>query len=123
MPDQGGVQIKRIYEACDATDGYRVLVDRLWPRGVSKQAARVDCWAKNLAPSTSLRRWFGHQPGKFQEFRRLYLEELAGAASIEDDLRQLGAHPRTTLLYAASDTTCNHAVILRDYLIRRRNER
>lgn len=119
MPDMSGVQIKRIYDAYEETDGYRVLVDRLWPRGMSKKAARIDGWAKELAPSAPLRRWFGHQPGKFEEFRRLYLEELAGNSAIEDVLRQLISHPVVTLLYAASDTTCNHAVVLRDLLIRR----
>lgn len=122
MPDLGGLQIKRIYDAYDETDGYRVLVDRLWPRGMSKEAALIDCWAKDVAPSASLRRWFGHRPGKFKEFRRLYLEELAGNSAIEDILRQVVTHPAVTLLYAASDTTCNHAVVLRDFLIRRRSE-
>ena len=122
MSENVGVQIKRIYEACEETDGYRVLVDRLWPRGMSKEAAHVDWWAKDLAPSASLRRWFGHQPEKFEEFRRLYLQELIGNSSIEDDLRQVALHPVVTLLYAASDTTCNHAVVLQDFLIRRRSE-
>ena len=122
MPEMGDVQIKRIYEPFAETDGYRVLVDRLWPRGISKEAAHLDCWAKELAPSTSLRRWFGHQPEKFEEFSRLYLEELAGKSSSENDLRQVVTHSVVTLLYAASDTTCNHAVVLRDFLIQRRSE-
>ncbi len=88
MSENVGVQIKRIYEACEETDGYRVLVDRLWPRGMSKEAAHVDWWAKDLAPSASLRRWFGHQPEKFEEFRRLYLQELIDNSSIEDDLHK-----------------------------------
>ena len=83
MPEQVGVQVKRIYEPFEATDGYRVLVDRLWPRGMSKEAAHLDYWAKDLAPSAALRRWFGHQREKCEEFRRLYLEELSGNASIE----------------------------------------
>ncbi|WP_146590902.1 DUF488 domain-containing protein [Posidoniimonas polymericola] len=122
MPEKDGVKIKRIYEPCAKTDGYRVLVDRLWPRGMSKEAAHIDCWANDLAPSSSLRRWFGHQPEKFEEFRRLYLDELAGNSAIEDVLRQLVTHSVVTLLYAASDTTRNHAVVLRDFLIRRRSE-
>ena len=122
MSDQGGVKIKRIYEAYEETDGYRLLVDRLWPRGVKKAAARISDWSKDLAPSTSLRRWFAHEPEKFAEFRRLYLEELAGNESIEDELRELAAHPTITLLYAAADTTHNHAVILRDFLIQQQSK-
>ena len=122
MPENWSVQIKRIYTPYEETDGFRVLVDRLWPRGMSKEAALLDCWAKDLAPTDSLRRWFGHQPAKFEEFRRLYLEELDGNSSINEDLCQMVAHPVVTLLYAASDTTCNHAVVLQDFLIRHRSE-
>jgi len=122
MPEKGGVKIKRIYEPYEESDGYRILVDRLWPRGMSKEAAHFDCWPKDLAPSASLRRWFGHQPRKFAEFGRLYLEALAGTSAIEDVLRHLVTHPVVTLLYAASDTTCNHAVVLRDFLICRRSQ-
>lgn len=122
MPDRGGVQIKRIYDAYEETDGYRVLVDRLWPRGMSKEAAHIDCWASDLAPSASLRRRFGRRPERFVEFSRMYLEELAGNSSIEHDLPQIATQPVLTLLYAASDTTCNHAVVLRGFLARRRNE-
>ena len=114
------VQIKRIYEPCEETDGYRVLVDRLWPRGMSKEAAQIDLWAKDLAPSAPLRRWFAHEPGKLEEFNRLYLEELIENAAIEEFVRQVATYPVVTLLYAAADPTCNHAHCLRDFLIRRR---
>lgn len=120
MPDKNDVKIKRIYAAYAETDGHRVLVDRLWPRGMSKEAAQIDAWAKDLAPSVPLRRWFGHLPENFDEFRRLYLEELVSNGSIDDELRQIATHPVVTLLYAAADTTCNHAAVLRDFLIQRR---
>lgn len=83
MPDGSCVRIARIYDPCQAADGYRVLVDRLWPRGVRRVAARIDHWARELAPSTPLRRWFGHEQGKFEEFRRRYLEELRTNESAE----------------------------------------
>ena len=113
------MQIKRIYEPFEKTDGYRVLVDRLWPRGVSKEQAHLDDWAKNLAPSAELRRWFGHRPERFAEFSRRYLEELSGNSTVEPDLSKLTEQSVVTLLYAASDTNCNHAVVLREFLTQR----
>ncbi|WP_146446803.1 DUF488 domain-containing protein [Botrimarina colliarenosi] len=118
MRDTTGVRIARVYDAYQASDGYRVLVDRLWPRGVSRAAARIDDWAKNLAPSASLRRWFGHEPARFEAFRRFYIEELLSNPAAEEDRRRVLAHPMVTLLYAASTTKHNHAIVLREFLIR-----
>ena len=113
------IRIKRAYERAERADGYRVLIDRIWPRGVSKENARLDEWAKDLAPSSELRRWFGHEPAKFDEFRRRYLAELTGH---EDKLRELRARGRRgtlTLVYAARDTEHNDAVVLAELLRRR----
>jgi uncharacterized protein YeaO (DUF488 family) len=109
--------IKRIYEPPQPTDGTRVLVDRLWPRGVSKTAARLDHWMKNVAPSVPLRVWFGHIPAKFPEFRRKYKSELSGNTDVRE-LRTLGRGKRVTLLYAARDPKINHAQVLLSVLER-----
>jgi uncharacterized protein YeaO (DUF488 family) len=111
-------QIKRIYEPPRATDGTRVLVDRLWPRGVSKLEARLDLWMKNVAPSVPLRVWFGHIPAKFPEFRRKYKSELTGNPDVRE-LRKLGRGKRVTLLYAARDPQINHALVLLSVLEKR----
>lgn len=116
------IVIKRIYEAPSADDGYRVLVDRLWPRGVSKEHAHLDEWAKDLAPSTEARRDFGHKPENFESFKQRYLDELDHNAKVRPELEHMTAEAhklsdaRITLLYGAKSPTCNHAVILRDYL-------
>ncbi|HZO95930.1 MAG TPA: DUF488 family protein [Gaiellaceae bacterium] len=110
------VRLKRAYEPPARSDGYRVLVDRLWPRGVSKEEARLDEWARELAPSGGLRRWFGHDPARFDEFRRRYREELAAH---EDKLRELRRRARAgtvTLVYAARDAEHNDAVVLAELL-------
>lgn len=114
------VQIKRIYDAADASDGRRILVDRIWPRGVSKEQAQLSCWMKEIAPSAALRNWFGHAPEKFAEFRRRYEAELA-AREAQARLRQLrrwALEERVTLLYAARDERHNQAVVLKDVLAR-----
>jgi uncharacterized protein YeaO (DUF488 family) len=105
----GRVRIKRIYEPAEAGDGLRVLVDRLWPRGVSKAA--IDLWLKEVAPSTGLRRWFDHRPDRWAEFQRRYQIELAQNPAIAR-LRDLAGRSDLTLLYAAKDETHNHAVVL-----------
>lgn len=110
-------QIKRIYELPEPSDGTRVLVDRLWPRGIKKTDAHLDCWMKEAAPSTELRRWFGHLPARFDEFRRRYEEELRDNPTI-GELRKLGGRKRVTLLYAAHDPEVNHALVLRSVLER-----
>jgi len=104
-------KIKRVYEAPSASDGTRVLVDRLWPRGLSKAAARLDLWMKEVAPSPALRKWFGHDPARFTEFKRRYRAELTTNAALEE-LRKLGGRRRVTLLYGAKDPEVNHAVVL-----------
>jgi uncharacterized protein YeaO (DUF488 family) len=114
------VRLRRAYETPSREDGLRVLVDRLWPRGLSKEGAAIDLWCKELAPSTELRRWFGHDPARWDEFRRRYEEELSRQSSLLDELRQNAAGGRLTLVYAARDETHNQAVVLRDILARRR---
>ncbi|MBM6982049.1 MAG: DUF488 domain-containing protein [Bifidobacterium thermophilum] len=111
------VRIRRVYEEPSADDGLRVLVDRLWPRGRSKQSAHVDVWIKDIAPSKELRTWFGHIPERFDEFASRYREELDANPEAVCRLRELIAgHPRVTLLYGAKDNERNNAVVLRDYL-------
>ena len=110
------VAIKRVYEPVSATDGYRILVDRLWPRGLSKEHAAVDLWLKDIAPSTELRRWFGHDPSKWDEFRRKYSAELATHAEDVAQIRKLAKRRRVTLVYGARDTEHNDAVVLLGYL-------
>ncbi|HEY3550703.1 MAG TPA: DUF488 family protein [Gaiellaceae bacterium] len=117
------VCLKRAYEPPASSDGYRVLIDRLWPRGVSKQEARLDEWARELAPSSELRRWFGHDPARFGEFRRRYREELAVH---EEKLRELRRRARAgtlTLVYGARDSEHNDAVVLAELLRRGKRSR
>jgi uncharacterized protein YeaO (DUF488 family) len=117
------IRIKRAYEPAARSDGYRVLIDRLWPRGVTKEEARLDEWARELAPSPELRRWFGHDPARFEEFRRRYRDELAAH---EQELRELRARARKgtlTLVYGARDTEHNGAVVLAELLRRGRRTR
>ena len=113
---RGDIQIKRIYDEPDAADGFRALVDRLWPRGISKQRAALDDWLVELAPSTALRKWFHHDPTRWLEFARRYRAELRAQAPALQILRQRAAQQRVTLLYAAHDPRRNHAVVLRDVL-------
>jgi uncharacterized protein YeaO (DUF488 family) len=108
--------IKRVYESVSTKDGYRILVDRLWPRGLSKERAAVDLWLKQVAPSTELRRWFGHDPAKWNEFRSKYSAELATHAEEIAQIRALAKRRRVTLVYGARDTEHNDAVVLLDYL-------
>jgi uncharacterized protein YeaO (DUF488 family) len=110
------IVIKRIYDAPASDDGYRVLVDRLWPRGVSKKTAALDEWFKEVAPSDELRIWFGHKPERFAEFRQKYLVELRTNPAF-DRLKAIAHnHPTVMLLYAAHDLEHNQAVVLRDAL-------
>ena len=112
------VRLKRAYEPAAAEDGYRVLVDRLWPRGVSRQQARLDEWDKELAPSSELREWFGHDPDRFAEFRRRYVEELRGKAPRLKELRRRATTGTLTLVYSAHDIEHNDAVVLAEVLRR-----
>jgi uncharacterized protein YeaO (DUF488 family) len=111
------IRIKRIYDGFTPSDGFRVLVDRLWPRGLRKEQAAVDLWARELAPSTELRKWFGHEPKRWQEFRRRYLAELREHADQVDDLWRQAARRRVTLLYGAKDRQFNQAVVLKEFLL------
>lgn len=110
------VQSKRIYDPAEADDGYRVLVDHVWPRGVSRERADLDEWAKELAPSDELRRWFDHVPERFEEFRSRYRAELADHADAVDALRSRAWHDRVTVLYAARDREHNNAVVVAEVL-------
>jgi uncharacterized protein YeaO (DUF488 family) len=110
------IRIKRIYDEADAADGFRVLVDRLWPRGISKQRAALDAWLTELAPSTALRQWFHLDPTRWLEFTTRYRAELRAQAAALQALRQRAAQQRVTLLYAAHDARRNHAAVLRDVL-------
>jgi uncharacterized protein YeaO (DUF488 family) len=110
------VRLKRAYLPPSPEDGVRVLVDRLWPRGVRKADAAIDRWLKEIAPSTDLRRWFGHDPRRWDEFRRRYRAELSRNADLLNELRALVRKGRLTLVYAARDEDHNEAVVLRDVL-------
>jgi len=110
------VRIKRVYEPAATADGRRVLVDRLWPRGVSRSEARLDEWARELAPSRELRQWFGHDPARFDEFRHRYARELAAQEAKLDELRRRARAGTLTLVYAAHDTEHNDAVVVAEIL-------
>jgi uncharacterized protein YeaO (DUF488 family) len=108
-------QIKRAYENPSAQDGTRVLVDRLWPRGIKKETARIDRWIKEVAPSNELRKWFGHDPEKWPEFRRRYKAELKGNTEIAE-LKKRAKKEKLTLVYAAKDPAYNNAVVLKELI-------
>ena len=108
-------RIKRVYESASASDGKRILIDRLWPRGLKKTDAALDDWIKDVAPSVPLRRWFGHDPDRFAEFGRKYTAELAKNPALPG-LRELGKGKLVTLLYAARDPEVNHAAVLQSVL-------
>jgi uncharacterized protein YeaO (DUF488 family) len=110
------VRLKRAYERPIASDGYRVLIDRLWPRGIKREDSRLDEWARELAPSSELRRWFGHDPARFEEFRRRYTAELAGQEEKLRELRRRARRGTLTLVYGARDTEHNDAVVLAEIL-------
>jgi len=112
------IRLKRVYEPAAVSDGYRVLIDRLWPRGVSRERAKLDEWARELAPSTELRKWFGHEPSRFQEFRRRHIEELRKERPRLAELRRRARNGTLTLVYAAHDAEHNDAVVLAEVLRR-----
>jgi len=109
------IQIKRVYEKPDPKDGFRILVDRLWPRGLTKEKAAVNLWLKDIAPSTELRKWFGHDPEKWKEFQKKYLKELKENKEAVDTLKEHLKKGTVTLLYAAKDEAHNEAEVLKDY--------
>jgi uncharacterized protein YeaO (DUF488 family) len=115
----GDFFLKRVYEPYDESDGFRILVDRLWPRGISKEAARLTAWQKEVAPSPELRKWFCHKPELFDEFRTKYIAELSTDEQklrILDELIQLASEGNVTLLYGAKDPVYNHAIVLLEVL-------
>lgn len=116
-------EIKRVYETATRNDGPRFLVERLWPRGIKKTSLKMDAWLKDVAPSTELRRWFSHDPDKWQEFRRRYFSELKRHEEALRPLREAGRqHAKVTLLYSSRDEEHNNAVALREYLEKDRSQ-
>lgn len=114
---QKNVKLKRAYDRPTSDDGIRILVDRLWPRGVRKADAAIDHWIKDIAPSAALRQWFGHDPVRWDEFQQRYRRELKEHQAEVEQLRGLARHGVITLIYAARDQAHNEAVVLRDYLL------
>lgn len=112
------INIKRIYDEPSDDDGYRVLVDRLWPRGISRETARLNEWNRDIAPSPELRKWFDHEEVRFEEFSRLYREELKQKETALNELRRIAKNETVSLLYAAKSPEINQAVVLRDVLLK-----
>jgi uncharacterized protein YeaO (DUF488 family) len=111
------IKLKRVYEEeRSSTDGVRYLVERLWPRGIKKAELHLDDWIKDVAPSTELRKWFSHDPGKWEQFRRKYFAELDGAPKVWEPIRQAARKGTVTLLYSSHDTEHNNAVALKEYI-------
>ena len=110
------VRAKRVYDEAAPGDGYRVLIDHVWPRGVSKERARLDEWARELAPSDELRKWFSHVPERFEEFRARYRDELAAHREVLEKLRERASDGRLTIVYAARDREHNNAAVLAELL-------
>lgn len=110
------VKIKRVYEDFSAGDGYRVLVDRLWPRGLSKEKARLDLWLKEAGPTDELRKWFNHDPAKYEEFKKRYFKELDNNPAADELKEIINRHKTVTLLYSAHDEQHNQAAALQKYL-------
>jgi len=119
----GNIKLKRAYERPAARDGTRILIDRLWPRGLKKADAAIDQWAKDIAPSTALRKWFGHDPARWQEFRSRYAEEVHEHPDQLGRLRALARKGPITLVFSAHDEVHNDAVALRDFLLGRQTKR
>jgi len=114
------IRVKRAYDEPDPGDGLRILVDRIWPRGLSKRQAAVDLWLKEIAPSNALRKWFGHRPERWQEFRQRYRRELEAKQDNVLELERHMAEGPVTLLYSAKDTERNQALVLLEYLLERK---
>jgi uncharacterized protein YeaO (DUF488 family) len=110
------IRIKRVYEAPARSDGYRVLVDRVWPRGVSRSTLQLDAWAKDVAPSTGLRKWFDHDPGKWREFKARYFRELRKNIAAAEPMLAVARSGTVTLLYGAKETQFNNAVALKEFI-------
>lgn len=116
------IKIKRIYEEAEETDGYRMFVDRLWARGVTKEKAALDEWNKNIAPSPELRVWFGHKPQNFKRFSQLYIAELKSKPEELERIKSIARKQNLTLLYAAKNEKINHAIVLLDVLQHRHEQ-
>ena len=110
------IQAKRVYEEPEESDGYRILTERLWPRGVSKERAALDRWMKRIAPSHELRKWFDHDPDKWDEFKEKYRKELFGSEAVEEMIVLIRQHNKVTLIYASKDEMHNSTVVLRNFL-------
>lgn len=110
------IQIKRVYDPVNTKDGFRILVDRLWPRGIKKENAQVDYWMKSVAPSAELRKWFAHDPAKWEPFQKKYKEELKKTGAFDEFRAYIKKYKKVTLLYAAKDEQHNHAVVLQQLL-------
>ncbi len=110
------IKIKRAYESPSDDDGYRILVDRLWPRGISKEKAKIDFWPKELAPSTELRRWYGHDPEKWSEFKSRYFAELDGNRELLNELLEYVHKGAVTFVYSSKEQRLNNAVALKEYV-------
>ena len=110
------LKIKRVYNEPSNDDGIRILVDRLWPRGITKERAKLDYWFKNVAPSSELRKWFNHEPDKFKEFAQKYREELEFCSEDIEKICSFLQKSNVTLIYAAKSPTINHAIVLKDYI-------
>lgn len=113
------IHLKRIYSKADKQDGYRVLVDRLWPRGISKEEAKLDDWKKEIAPTADLRKWFNHKKERFDEFKKRYIKELEAHAGELDSLIKIASEKKLTLLYGAKDEEHNQAIVLKEVLEKR----
>jgi uncharacterized protein YeaO (DUF488 family) len=110
------IQLKRAFDAASKRDGYRVLVDRMWPRGLRKEEVRINDWMKEIAPSTELRKWFGHDPARWEEFRRRYFAELRERLELVNRLMEIAQRGPLTLVYSAKDEKYNNAVALKEFL-------
>jgi len=110
------LKIKRIYDAWSSNDGVRILVDRLWPRGVKKEDAHLDYWFKDIAPGTDLRKWFAHMPERFEEFSKKYIDELEDKKPLIKQIEDMLKSKNVTLLYAAKSPEINHAIVLKNFI-------
>jgi len=110
------LRLVRAYEVSDSDEGFRMLVDRLWPRGVKKESLRLDRWEKELAPTTTLRQWFDHDPDKWEEFQQRYVKELELKYDVIRALLQEAGNRQILMIYAAKDTAHNHAIVLKDFI-------
>jgi uncharacterized protein YeaO (DUF488 family) len=113
------IQIKRVYEPLHAKDGFRILTERLWPRGMKKENAAINAWLKDVAPSATLRKWFAHDPAKWADFKKKYYGELKGSKAVDELLALIKKHDRVTLVYAAKDEQHNAALALQQYFYKK----